>query len=381
MGDLDFNSILSGDEINDLFDNAKEDETVQASPPEENGQNEGKQETAEDNQDDIFDGPESVGGEDDNQVGEDTALEALKTPTNIYSSIAKAFKDDGIFPDLDEDTVNNVKSAEDFAKAVEAQLKSRFDEKQKRIDEALTFGVEPTIIKKYENTISYLENITEEAISEESENGDNFRKNIIYQDYINNGFTKERALREVQRSFKSGNDIEDAREALENNKEFFKAQYEKILQEAKDREKIALQERKKEAEAIKKSILDDKNVFGDIQIDNATRKKAYSVISDASYKDPDTGNYLTELQRYEKENKVDFLKNMGLIYVLTDGFKNVDKLVNSKVKKQMKKEFSNLENAIANTSRNSDGSLRFVTSSRSDDDQSYFGKNGWLPDV
>ena len=40
-----------------------------------------------------------------------------------------------------------------------------------------------------------------------------------------------------------------------------------------------------------------------------------------------------------------------------------------------------LENTLNNSSRNSDGSLRFVTSRKSDDDDSYFGKGGWVPDI
>ena len=47
----------------------------------------------------------------------------------------------------------------------------------------------------------------------------------------------------------------------------------------------------------------------------------------------------------------------------------------------MKKGLKNLENTINNSTRNHDGSLKFVTSRRSDDDDSYFGKGGWVPDI
>ena len=39
-----------------------------------------------------------------------------------------------------------------------------------------------------------------------------------------------------------------------------------------------------------------------------------------------------------------------------------------------------MEQKLANTSRNSDGSLRFVTNTRDDSDDSYLGK-GWGIDV
>jgi len=35
---------------------------------------------------------------------------------------------------------------------------------------------------------------------------------------------------------------------------------------------------------------------------------------------PETGEKLTAIQKYEAENRVEFLKKVGIIYTLTDGF-------------------------------------------------------------
>lgn len=48
---------------------------------------------------------------------------------------------------------------------------------------------------------------------------------------------------------------------------------------------------------------------------------------------------------------------MGLLFTLTDGFKSLDKLVGSKVKKGIKKGLRDLEDKINNTSRDSYGNL------------------------
>jgi hypothetical protein len=61
------------------------------------------------------------------------------------------------------------------------------------------------------------------------------RKQLIYQDFINRGYSQERASREVEKSINAGTDIEDAKEALEELKRYFKSSYEKEIQEAKDR--------------------------------------------------------------------------------------------------------------------------------------------------
>ena len=217
--------------------------------------------------------------------------------------------------------------------------------------------------------------------SDESEKGETLRKQLIYQDFINRGYSKERATREVQKSFNAGSDIDDAKEALQSNKDYFKESYDGLIKEAKDAEKKRQADMKKEAESLKKSILEDDKVFGDLVVDKTQRKKIFENISKPIYKDPETGEMLTAVQKYEQDNHVDFMKYVGLIYTLTDGFKNLDGLIKGKVNKEMKKGLKNLENTLNNSTRNHDGTLNFVTSRRSDDDESYFGKGGWVPDI
>jgi hypothetical protein len=77
-----------------------------------------------------------------------------------------------------------------------------------------------------------LESLTEEDLADESEKGETLRKNLIYQDFVNRGYSKERAAKEVQKSLKGGTDIEDAKEALSSNKEFFQEQYDGLIKEA-----------------------------------------------------------------------------------------------------------------------------------------------------
>ena len=323
----------------------------------------------------IF-GTESVGNEDNENKGKEPSSSKEGTSPNnknFYSSIASALKEDGIFPDIDDESLAKIKTPEDFAEMFENQVQAKLDEKQQRIDKALNYGVELTDIQKFESTIDYLDKITDDIISDESEQGENIRRQMIYNDFINRGYSKERAEREIKKSFDSGSDIEDAKEALQSNKEFYKKSYDKLVNEAKLEAENANKQMKEDSEKLKNSILNDSKVFGDLQIDTTTRRKVLDNISKPVYKDPNTGKLLTAIQKYEAENKLDFIKNVGLLYTLTDGFKNLDSLVNSKVKKETKKAMRELENTINNTSRYSDGNLKFV-SGVSDDNESYIGK-------
>ena len=376
--ELSVDNILAPEEIDTLFESTGEEETP---PTEEDGGTE-KTEKTETTEvidvDALFTGnkPESVSsGKENNQEeqGDTTPEQDGTSPKNFYSSIAKALKEEGIFPDLDDEAYSKVKTPEDFRDLVNQKIQESLDERQKRIDEALNVGVEPTAIKQYEGTLNYLDQIKEETLADEGENGTNLRKQLIYQDYINRGFSKERASKEVKRSFDAGNDVDDAKDALESNKDFFKTQYQDIVKNAQAEDQKIEQERKEQASKLKTSILEDQKVFGEIEVDKTTRQKVYDNISKPIYKDPETGDLYTAVQKYEMDNRIDFLKNVGLVFTLTDGFKNLDGLVKGKVTKEVKKGLRELESTLNNTSRNADGSLRFV-SGVEDDSESYIGK-------
>lgn len=385
--ELSLDNILGAEEIENLF---VEDGETQDTPPangeppkKEEEPSKDKEETTEVvDVDNLFtDTPESVGsGKENTEEKEDTTPKGDGTsPKNFYSSIAKALKEEGIFPDLDDDGLSMVKDPEDFRDLIDQQIKAGLDERQKRIDEALNAGVEPTEIRKYENTINFLDSIKEENISDEGDKGEKLRKDLIYQDFINRGYSKERATREVQKSFNAGTDIDDAKEALKSNIDFFRDKYDELVNDAKSEAEEEERERKEQAEKLKSSILNDKDVFGDLSIDKSTRQKIYDNIAKPVYKDPETGEYFTAIQKYEMENRTDFLKNIGLLFTLTDGFKNLDGLVKGKVKKEVKKGLRELEHTLNNTARTSDGNLKFV-SGVDEDPESFIGK-GWNLDV
>ena len=401
MEEFDINNILNNpSDIEALFNGSNTDEpqvndvatsTTSTTSTDNDGVNEENSKDKNNLENNITESPksieeifgtESVGNEDNENKGKEPSSSKEGTSPNnknFYSSIASALKEDGIFPDIDDESLAKIKTPEDFAEMFENQVQAKLDEKQQRIDKALNYGVELTDIQKFESTIDYLDKITDDIISEESEQGENIRRQMIYNDFINRGYSKERAEREIKKSFDSGSDIEDAKEALQSNKEFYKKSYDKLVNEAKLEAENTNKQMKEDSEKLKNSILNDSKVFGDLQIDTTTRRKVLDNISKPVYKDPNTGKLLTAIQKYEAENKLDFIKNVGLLYTLTDGFKNLDSLVNSKVKKETKKAMRELENTINNTSRYSDGNLKFV-SGVSDDNESYIG-NGFSLDI
>ena len=384
MEDLSFDNILGEQEIETLFTDPGEDtlpeENTTEEETEEPSEDEGKKKKKDDttevvDPETMFEDeePESVGSGKKNKEGkEDTAPDEDSDGTspndNFYSSIANALAVDGIFPNLDDETVKKAVDAESFSDLIEAEITARLDEKQQRISKALDNGVEPTDIKKYENTLNFINTITDAAIAEESEKGEQLRYNLIYQDFLNKGMTPEKAKKFTDRTIDAGTDVEDAKEALVSNKEFFSGAYNKLLQEAQQQADEEKAERTKQAKQLETSLMKDKQLLGDMEIDNSIRKKAYEIISKPVHRDAETGQYMTALQKYEVEHRADFLKYTGLIYAMTNGFKDFDSFAKGKVKKEMKKGLRELEQTLSNTRRNSDGSLKMVTNQKEDPD-------------
>lgn len=370
---LNSDFILSNDEISilDFEDGAPTEEQKETKENEE-------QTTEEEIDSENLFSSESVGSEDNNEEDENpSTTEEKSSPknSNFYYSLANSLVEDGVLSDLDEDFVKSIQSPEDFAEAIEKQVTAKLDEKQKRISAALEADVDTSIIRQYENLLGFLDSVKEDTITKEDEQGEDLRKKLIFQDFLNRGYSKERAEREVKKSFDSGSDIEDAKEALISNKEFYNSKYNELVEESQKELKAEKERTKKQAEELRKSLLEKDEIFKGISIDEKTRKKAYENITKPVYKTED-GEYLTAIQKYEEDHPVEFRRALSILYTMTDGFQNIDKLVQKKVNKEVKNSLRNLEHTLKTPSKHS-SSLQLMGGG---DPESYSGK-GWKLDI
>lgn len=388
-GLLNIGNILSGEEAENIFTSEPEinSEELNIETPEDNsGESKentpAKEKTTEINSEQIFgDKSESVGSEDDSKDGENTEViedSSNNSPNNFYSSIATALKDEGVLSNLQNEDIEKIVDDITFKEAMQKQIQSGLDERLQRIDQALNLGVEPDIINKYENTLQYLGSIDENVLRDEGDQGVEIRKQLIYQDLINRNFSEERALREVEKSFNSGSDIVDAQYALQGNIKYFNESYEAIKEERQAELEEITKNNQNQALQIKKSILEDKEIFQGFDVDTQTRQKIYDSIAQPSHR-LDNGQLVTPIQKYEMENREDFIKKLGFLFVYTDGFKSLDKIIKPKLNSKMKSTIKDLESTINNTRRNSNGDISFVTGVK--DDPESFILNGYEIDI
>ena len=338
----------------------------------DNAFEESEEETNETNENEVSD--EDKDKDDKSKDGDqkDSKVEDAETKKRIgnspLSSLANALLKDGVLTNLKDEDIAGIKSADDFASVLEKEIQSRLDDKIKRVDEALNLGVEPSEIKKNENVITYLNGITEETINEETEEATKLRMNLIVQDYMNKGFTQERAIKEANKSVTAGTDIEDALEALEANKTHFNKQYSNLINSAKKEQEEYKQTIIKRDKDVKENILKNETLFADLNINQDLRKKALDNIQKPVMTDKD-GNKFSAIQKYEKENPVDFLSKVALLFTITDGFTNISKITKTTESQIKSKALKELEGSLNGNDYGLDGSLTFTNNLGGDDDE------------
>lgn len=376
MEGIGLDNMLGAEEVERLFGGqATPEETqepsekqaeVESPASDENKENSNTEQTAEvDFSDLLGNQPESVGSEE-TTVGNGETPESKNdsgTSQNLFSSIAKALKDEGVFPDLPDDAVVNIKDATSFKKLFDDEIARALDERQKRIENALNSGAPTKEVQEYNQALSIAQFLdskeTADTLSREDEEGEKLRKQMMYQNYVNRGFKHERAVKLIEKSFEDGTDIEDAKEAFEDCKEFYNAKVNDFQKAVETRQKENKAYTEKQYDNLKKRILDTESFYDGVKVDKAIRQKAYDSITKPVHRD-DNGNYLTALQQYQREHPMEFMENVAILYALTDNFKNVDKLTKGKVKAGLKKGFAELENVLNNSRRNSDGTLNLA---------------------
>ena len=219
------------DEENGLFDalgNGTEEDMDKLGGLEDLGsdsnkeKDDNKSDEGDSGDDELFESQEGVAEEvDQNKDEPEEDVEDMSSPN--YASIAKALAEDGVL-DLDNESLESVKNADDLIDLFKKQIDNHLDETQKRIKTALETGVPVDEVQGFEKTLNILNSIKEDDINAETEDGENLRRQLIYQDYINRGFKPERAKKEADKSVDNGTDKEDALEALESSRDYFKSE-------------------------------------------------------------------------------------------------------------------------------------------------------------
>ena len=300
------------------------------------------------------------------------------TQTNVISSFAKAMREDGYLQNLKDEDFNSINDAHSMAEAIKKEVEAQLTQEQLRIKQALDGGVDAKEISQYHTAIENLNSITDDIVVADTEQSKNLRMNLIYKDYLNKGISEEKAKTLTLRSVEAGTDKEDAKDALQANKEYFQKKYDDLLKGAEDKQKADQTRIEKQAKELKNVLLDNEEVFKGFKMDAKTRQKAYDAVTKPVFETQD-GRQLTAVQRFAEEHPVEFRKALGTYFVLTNGFQGIGDLLNKEVRKQVQSKLSKFDENLY--SRPSGGNMSYMEGDRGGAGSESLLDGGWLLDT
>lgn len=343
MEELNLND-LSFDDSNEEFETfvASDDELENLGKDKPISKEDDKKPNSEEN-----DSPESVAVEDKNKQvqggktpdGEGSDSSSPKNDNGseqLYSTLATHFKSKGVLPGLEN--TKDIKSLEDIEAAIQKEVESRLDEKQRAIDEALQLGLPAKEVSSQLEVINGLKSITPEVI--ESEDNQEFRMKLIAQEFLAKGYSQERAVALAKRSVDLGSDIEDAKFALEGIINHEVGKYQKILNDARERETKSITD-------IKDYLEKNEEVITGIKLNSQQRDELYKQIT------TDLGDKQNAFMKAQKQDPIGSRIKLETIFFLTKGLTDFSVFTNSKESDISR----SIENMLRGTSFTEDGKV------------------------
>ena len=355
--ELNFDS-LPTDDVEEEKENESEDDSENIIPGED--QDDSEEVAGNEDQEDI---------EGDNQDDEES--DDVSPDDNLYSSFASVLSEKGLLPSLDLQN-SNIKTIEDLTESFKTEIQNQT--RQYLLDkvgedglEALERGITLDEYQKYQNNVHTLDNITEETIENDLE----LAKQIIRQDYMSQGMDERRVNRILKKSIDLGDDvvIEDALESLGSLKVIQAKQLEALAEQRKEQEIQRSKLQEKIDNDLKNSIYNSEEYFKDMKVNKDIKDRVYNSITKIVSQDPNTGIAENQLMRDRREDPIEFDKKLYYLYEITDGFKNIDKILT----KSNSKATSRLEEQLRKNKFESSGAPSFL-----DDPDSYDGPSGEL---
>lgn len=342
MADFNMDNVLSGEDVeNDDFDVNDDAETTD--------------DEQDDSQNDVTDDADS---DDDWGDDEQTDNEGQGAPVpqgdTVYANLAKACFEDGIFGN--GAAAGSVKDAEGFRQLMNDEINARLDYAHRRVLAAIGAGVPQDDIQNMEAIMSDLHHYDEINLADESDEGLNNRKEIIYRAAIFNGKDDARARKEVEKSIKAGTDIEDAREGLASMHQYVNKGYEKMVDQNRQRQEAAMRQREEDSRAMANDIMSTDGFTG--ALSPQMRRRIVNNCMVPSETLPD-GRQVTPLQAFFLSNPY-ATRIVGELYTLTDGFRNPSAITDAKVRKGVSRGLASMERKLQGGGTAPSGSLRYA---------------------
>lgn len=255
---------------------------------------------------------------------EDSGAKSSTSP--VLSTLAKALKEQGAFPSIDEKELEGIDSAEKLVTAMAKQLEANelkgLNEDQKNYLTMLRSGVPEERAKQLTEANNKLHEIPEEALVESPQ----LRYNVILQDLILKGVDKDRASKIAATFVETKADVEEAKLSLRSLQEFSKKKIADEIKAKQEEARLAKESEAKKLEELKSFIEGTDEPIKGVKINSTTKEKMFKLLTEVVKVDEQTQTPLNAISLARKENPHAVDTALAWVFLQTDGFKNIGKL-------------------------------------------------------
>ena len=281
--------------------------------------------------------PPSEKSESDENIESDSSTLNPK----FFSSLVQALKEGGVLDDVEEDTIE---SQEDFLKVIDDSVKQReledLNDNQKEYLEALRAGIPHEEITQHQQVQANYDSITDEALENDSEDGEVLRRNVIKVNLMAKGINEVKANKLTDKLIESGEDIAEAEEAIGELRASKKEAFEADKQTKLAQKQAQIDADKESIKSLNKIVKDTKEVIPGLKIPvNIKNKVIKGLTQPVAY--TEDKRPLDIISKYLHDNPIDGRYKLAYLLTVTDNMSKMDVLENKKTKQNIYKELEN----------------------------------------
>ena len=249
---------------------------------------------------------------------------ANKDTSSLLFSFASTLVEDGALPSLDLDSAK-IETTEDLVEAMRNEIKTReladLNDLQREALEAMRNGVPVGNFIKSKQATAELDSITDADLASNID----IRKSLIKQDFNSKGYSPERADKFTQRSLDLGEDVADAKEALDSQKRLIQSNLEATI-EAQKAQRAAEEARyQQDLDNLKAKVYEEtQEVIPGLKFNKRIADQVYDSMT--TVVDEVNGQKLNKIMKARMDNPVEFEHKLHYLFNVTKGFTDFSKL-------------------------------------------------------
>lgn len=252
-----------------------------------------------------------------------------ESSSSPLTSLTSALREDGVLSSLSDDEMKDIKSGEDLIKVIRKQIESNeysdLTDDQQEYLKAIRTGVPEASYREAKKTVDQLNKLNPEDL--EREDSEEFRKQVLVQDFVSKGFDEEEANKYASRSIELGEDVEDSKKALGRIQATEGKRLKQLSLDAEKQQKDNVDNYNTRVNELKVKVNGTNEILPNVKINEDTQGKIFDLMTKTAGYDRNN-NPVNAVVKNMMEDQ-EYLVKLNYLHVLTDGFKDFKSLTST----------------------------------------------------